>query len=52
MSLRWRIWHIYRWRALAIVFGAIRRAAERGHDRLHRTTDPGCDMCMDREATR
>lgn len=38
-----------RWRALAWFFGGVARAAERGHDRLHRTTDPGCDMCMDRE---
>lgn len=49
MSLWWRIRHIYRWRALATVAGSVRRACEAIHDRLHRYTDSGCDMCMDRE---
>jgi hypothetical protein len=46
MSLWWRIWHIYRWRAIAMFFGAIN---QRIHDRFHETTDPSCDRCLDRE---
>ena len=46
MRLWWRI--VY-WRAVARFFGWIADWSERGHDRLHRTTDPGCDFCLDRE---
>jgi hypothetical protein len=48
MSVWWRFWHIYRWRALARVTGIIGRRLERLHDRLHPTFDPECRMCVER----
>lgn len=50
MSLRWRIWNIYRHRALAAFFGAISDRIEAIHDRLHPTmvTAYQCAMCVER----